>query len=139
MKTISLNDAYILFMAADPHAEEVEENKALAAKAAKMQEKMMAGKELTGEEKNFLKEHFPELAAMADRMEQEAKQLEKSLQGCKSEDEERQVYMDAKMRIMSGTNKEDGSILFLSAAIDKAYSRHTKKGSSSNNQIDLWA
>ena len=138
LNTISPYEAMILFKDADPNAEEVEENKKLAAKATKLQDKMLSGQTLTGKEKSFLREHFPQLADMADRMEQEAEQLEKSLQGCKTKDEAHKAYVDAKARLVSGANKKDGSILFLSAALDEAYARHTGRGGAAK-RIDTWA
>ena len=139
MNSISPGEAYILFAAADPNAEEVERSKALGAKAAKIQDKMLAGKKLTGPEKKFLREHFPDMAAKAARMEQEAAQLERSLQGCNSKEEAQQAYMDAKMRIMSGASKEDGAILFYFAALDATYSEYLKQGASSEKKMDIWA
>lgn len=53
--------------------------------------------------------------------------------GCKSKDEARKVYMNAKTRIMGTSGKDDGSFLFLSAALDEAYSQHTKQGVSKLN------
>ena len=135
--SVSPQEAMLAFLATAPHSDEVEENKALAAKAAKMQDKMLSGQTLTGEEKSFLRANFPQLADMADRMEQEAEQLKKSLEGSKSKDEKYQTYIDAKMRLVSASSKKDGSILFLSAALDEAYSHHMKGGSTS--KLDIWA
>lgn len=137
MKSISPGEAYILFKAADPNAESVERSKELGAKAAKIQNKMLAGQKLTGAEKSFLKEHFPELAATAARMEMEAEQLERRLRSCKSKEEAQQAYMDAKMGIMSGADPKDGSILFYMAAIDKTYSQYMKQGASSEKTMDV--
>ena len=134
---VSPEEALIGFLATAPHSDEVEENKALAAKAAKMQDKMLSGQTLTGEEKSFLRANFPQLADMADRMEQEAAQLKKSLEGSKSKDEKYQTYIDAKMRLVSVSSKKDGSILFLSAALDKAYAQHMKGGATA--KLDIWA
>lgn len=137
LSSISMGEAFILFKAADPHAESVEANKALAAKLAKIQDKLRSGQKLTSAEKKFAQEHDPQMAAMAERMEQEAAQLEKSLQGCNSKEEARQIYMNTKMRIMSGANKEDGSFLLLMTAVDKAYSQYLGQGSSSQRQLDI--
>ena len=136
-RSVSPQEAMLAFLATAPHSDEVEENKALAAKAAKMQDKMLSGQALTGEEKSFLRANFPMLADMADRMDQEAEQLKKSLEGSKSKDEKYQTYIDAKMRLVSASSKKDGSILFLSAALDEAYSQHMKGGSTS--KLDIWA
>ena len=135
--SVTPQEALLAALATAPHSDEVEENKALAAKAAKMQDKMLSGQTLTGEEKSFLRANFPQLADMADRMEQEAEQLKKSLEGSKSKDEKYQTYIDAKMRLVSASSKKDGSILFLSAALDEAYSQHMKRGTTS--KLDIWA
>ena len=75
---------------------------------------------------------------MADRMEQEARQLENSLKGSKSKEEANQIYMDAKMRLVNGTGKKDGSILFLMPAIDNAFSQYMKRGTVSESKINIW-
>ena len=128
LSKISPYEAMILFEAADPNAEEVEASKARGARFAKIQDKMLAGKKITGEEMRFLQENYPPMAALAKRMEQEAEQLEKCLQRSKTEEGKYQAYLEAKMRIISGASKDDGSILFLSAALDAAYARHGKHG-----------
>ena len=137
--SISPGEAYILFAAADPNAESVERSKALGARCAKIQDKMLAGKKLSGAEKEFLREHFPEMAAKAERMEQEAEQLKKKLQGCTSKEEAQQAYMDAKMRVMGGASKEDGSVLFYFAALDATYAEYLKQGNSSEKKLNIWA
>ena len=122
---VSPKEAMIGFMATDPNADEVEESKRLGAKYAKLQEKMLAGKKLEPDEKNFLRKHYPELAAKADQMEQQAEQLKQRLSGCKSKEEAQRAYMEAKMNVMSSADPKDGSSLFLIAAIDEAYAEHT--------------
>ena len=137
--SISMSEAFILFKAADPNAESVEANKALAAKLSKIQDKLMASKKLTSAEKKFAQEHDPHRAAMADRMEQEAEQLEQKLKSSTTKEGKYQAYIDAKMRIMSGANMSkgsDGGMMFLFAALDKAYSQHMKRGTS---KVDIWA
>lgn len=136
--SVSPKEALLAALATQPNAEEVEQNKALAAKATAIQNKMLSGKKLTGAEKSFLRENFQNLAAMADRMEQEARQLENSLKGSKSKEEANQIYMDAKMRLMNGTGKKDGSILFLMPAIDKAFSQYMKRSTISESKINIW-
>ena len=76
----------------------------------------------------ILQEHYTSMAALAKRMEQEAEQLEKCLQRSKTVEGKKQAYLEAKKRIMSGASKDDGSILFLSAALDAAYAKHGKRG-----------
>ena len=122
---VSPKEAMIGFMATDPNAEEVEESKRLGAKYEKLQNKMLQGHKLTGEEKSFLREHYPQLASMADRMEMEAEQLKQKLQGCKSKEAASKAYLEAKMNVLNGMDQKDGSAIFLLAAIDKAYEDHT--------------
>lgn len=100
--SVSPEDAMIGFMATAPHSEEIELDKQRAAEFTKIQNKMLAGKKLSGEEKKFLQEHYPEHAARAEMIEAEAEQLERSLKNCKSKDEAQQVYMNAKTRAMGG-------------------------------------
>lgn len=134
----SPKEALLAALATQPNAKEVEQNKALAAKATAIQNKMLSGNKLTDAEKNFLRENFQNLAAMADRMEQEARQLENSLKGSKSKEEANQIYMDAKMRLVNGTGKKDGSILFLMPAINNAFSQYMKRNTVSESKISIW-
>jgi len=136
--SVSPHEAMIGFMATDPNAESVERSKQMAAKYAPIQQKMLAGKKLTGEEKAFLQENYPAIAAIAERMEQEAEQLERSLQRCESKDEARQVYMEAKTRIMGTANKEDSSVLFLLPTLDRVYNEYLEKGKS-GKKTEFWA
>lgn len=128
-----------LFKAADPNAEEVEKAQARGARFSKIQDKMLAGKKISGEELRFLQENYPEMAATAKRMEQEAAQLEQRLKGIKTKNGKYQSYMEAKMQIMSSASKDDGDFLYLSAALDGAYARHTGRGGKPKSKIDTWA
>ena len=140
MQSLSIREVMILFDDADPHLEEIEKNKELAAKATKLQNKMFSGKTLTGAEKKFLRDNnFTWLADTAERMEQEAKQLKTQLARCKSKDEARQVYINAKARLVGGADKNDGSALFLSPALDEVYSQYMGRGSSKTPMLDIWA
>lgn len=135
-RSVSPQEAMIGFMATSPHAEEIERSKELGAMASKIQCKMLAGKKLSGEEKEFLREHFPELAAKAARMEQEARSLEQKLQRCRTKEEARQVYMEAKRAVMNSVDKNDCSALFYFAALDATYAEYSKEDASSQKKID---
>lgn len=136
--SVSPKEALLAALATQPNAEEVEQNKALAAKATAIQNKMLSGNRLTGAEKSFLRENFPNLAAMADRMEQEAAQLKNSLKGSKSKEEANQIYRDAKMRLVNRTGKNDGSLLFLMSAIDNVFSQYMQRNTVSESKINIW-
>jgi len=136
---VSPKEAMIGFMATAPHSDEVEESKRLGAKYEKLQNKMLQGQKLTGEEKSFLREHYPQLASMADRMEAEAEGLKKKLQGCKSKEAANKAYLEAKINVMNGLDTKDGSALFLMAAIDKAYEEHTGKRTRPKTEINTLA
>jgi len=138
-RLVSPKEAMIGFMATAPHADEVEESKRLGAKCEKLQNKMLQGQKLTGAEKSFLREHYPQLASTADRMEAEAEGLKKKLQGCKSKEAADKAYLEAKMNVMNGLDSKDGSALFLMAAIDKAYEEHTGKKTRPKTEIDTLA
>ncbi len=135
--SVSPSEALIGFMATAPNSDDVERSKALAAIASKIQNKMLSGKKISGEEKNFLREHYPDLAALAARMESEAQQLEAKLRHCKSSKEASQMYMEAKAQLLSSVNKKDGAVLFLMAAIDEAYKNFEEKGNSSKTTINI--
>lgn len=138
LNTVSIRDAYVLFSAADPHAEEIEENKKLAAKYEKIQSKMLAGQKLKSEEKKFLRENYPELASKAEQMEEEAESLKQKLRG-KSSDEARQIYLQAKLNVASQLDSKDGSALFLMAALDSAYAEHTGQKNPRMLSVDISA
>ena len=136
--SVSPEEAMIGFMATAPHSEEIELDKQRAAVFAKIQNKMLAGKKLSGKEKKFLQEHYPEHAARAKMIEAEAEQLERSLKNCKSKDEVQQVYMNAKTRAMGSASRDDGSILLLLPALDKTYNEYLKQGTS-GKKMNIWA
>ena len=139
-ETVSPYEVMVLFKDADPHLEDVERSKELGKIYAKLQTKLLSGKLLTGKEKSWLRENnYTYLANMADRAEQEAEQLKRSLQGCKSKDEAQQAYMNAKLRAMGGSTKNDSAILFLSPVLDKTYAEYKKRGTSTSSQLDIWA
>lgn len=126
----SREEIVIGLLATAPNNDDVERSKALAEKFRPIQDKMLAGKKLTAQEMNFLRENYPEFAATAERMEAEAKALEQKLKACKDPKDAQRVFTEAKTRIMSGASKKDGSILFLSAALDEAYKKHMNRGAS---------
>ena len=136
--SVSPEEAMIGFMATAPHSEEIELDKQRAAVFTKIQNKMLAGKKLSGKEKKFLQEHYPEHAARANMIEAEAEQLERSLKNCKSKDEVQQVYMNAKTRAMGSASRDDGSILLLLPALDKTYNEYLKQGTS-GKKMNIWA
>ena len=138
--TVSPGEVMLLFKDADPHLEDVERSKELGKVYAKLQNKLLSGKTLTGKEKSWLRENnYAALADIADRMEQEAKQLKMQLARCKSKGEARQVYINAKARLVGGADKNDGSALFLSAVLDETYSQYMGRGSSKTSLLDIWA
>ena len=51
--SVSPKEALLAALATQPNAKEVEQNKALAAKATAIQNKMLSGKKLTGAEESF--------------------------------------------------------------------------------------
>ena len=138
--TVSPIEVALLFKDADPHLEDVERSKELGKVYAKLQNKMFSGKLLTSKEISWLRENeYTWLAGVAERAVQEAEQLEKSLRNCKSKDQAHQAYMNAKMRIMGASGKNDGSFLFLSAALDETYSQHMGRRTSTTSMFDIWA
>ena len=140
MASLSIRDVMILFDDADPNLESVERSKELGKIYARLQNKLFSGKTLTGKEKSWLRENnYTWLASAADRVEQEAEQLKRSLARCKSKDEARQVYINAKARLVGGADKSDDVVLFLSPALDEVYSQHTKQGTSRTSMLDIWA
>ena len=112
-----------------PGDEEVERSKALGAIVTKIQNKMLAGQQISIKEKNFLKEHFPEYYAKALQIEAEVEQLKARLKGAKSEEEAARIYMETKANLM-GAAKGDKGVLLMMPAIDEAYRSSMKKGSS---------
>lgn len=140
MDSLSIGEVMLLFKDADPNLETVERSKELGKVYAKLQNKMFSGKLLTGKEIRWLRENdYTWLAGAAERAVQEAEQLKTQLARCKSKDEARQVYMNAKSLLVGGADKNDGAALFLSAALDEVYSQHTKQGTSKISQLDIWA
>lgn len=138
LQLVSPQEAMIGFLATAPHADEIEENKKLAAKCEKIQNKMLSGQKLKPDEKIFLRENYPELAAKAEQMELQAEQLEKQLKARKSNDAANKIYLEAKMNVLSGLNEKDGSALFILAALDETFNRHRGRNTS-YKKIDIVA
>jgi len=81
---------------------------------------MFAGKPLSGAEKQFLQEHYPEFYAKAIQIEQEVAQLKARLKAANSKEEASQIYLETKMRLI-GNGKDPASVFFTKPAIDEAY------------------
>ena len=121
---ISINEAYRRFMETAPGNDEVERSKALSAKFIPIQAKMRMGKPLNGEEKAFIREHYPELYAQAMQIEQEIKAFKAKLQTSGSKEESQRICMEAKLMAMSAV-KDSGIMLCLIPALDDAYRSFT--------------
>lgn len=126
----SLLEALSKFRSSAAQQDEAVLEKQKSTRYAKIQSKLLAGKKLTGEEKKFLKEHYPELAAKVEKIEAEAEQLERRLKNCKSEEEAQQIYMEARMSANIGPGKKDGTALMLVPALERAYNEYLTKGKS---------
>ena len=138
--TVSPGEVMLLFKDADPHLEDVERSKELGKVYAKLQNKMFSGKLLTSKEISWLRENdYAWLASTAERAVAEAEELKSRLARCKSNDEAHKVYINAKSRLVGGADKSDGAILFLSPALDEAYSHYMKHGTSKTSTVDIWA
>jgi len=116
----SMNDFIAAFEAADPNRAEVERSIELSKKFIPIQNKMFAGKPLSGAEKQFLQEHYPEFYAKAIQIEQEVAQLKARLKAANSKEEASQIYLETKMRLI-GNGKDPASVFFTKPAIDEAY------------------
>jgi len=113
-------------MAPGPNDEDVARSIELSKRYIPIQNKMLAGKLLSDEEKNFLKEHFPEAYAKAIQIEQEVAQLKARLRASKSKEEANRIYMETKMNLMSGGVNDKGMLLMM-PAIDEAYRESMKQ------------
>ncbi len=126
------------FLATAPNSDEVEADHARAAICRPIQDKMLAGKKLTGREKKFLREYYPQLAATAERMEAEAKALEQRLARCKSPEDAQRMVAEAKAQVLGGVSEKDSYGLFVAAALDGEYKKHQKR-SASGITMEIWA
>lgn len=120
MRNVDINDVRKSMEASRPHAAEIEQSKANAEKGVPIQNKMLSGKPLTAEEKNFLREHFPDLYAAAIRIEEEVKMLKEQLSGCKSKEDADKLITQKKMQV-AARGKGDNLASSLIAAFDEAY------------------
>jgi len=112
-------------IAPGPNDEDVARSIELSKKFVPIQNKMFAGKPLTGAEKQFLQEHYPEFYAKAIQIEQEVAQLKARLKTAKSKEEAARIYNETKLSLMSG-GKNDKGILLMAPAIDEAYNNFRK-------------
>jgi hypothetical protein len=110
-----------MFEENDPNRASVEQSKALSAKFVPIQQKLLAGKQLSPAEKSFIQEHYPSLYAQAMKIEQEVEQLKTRLQNSKSKEEANQIYLETKMRVMGAAGKDNGLSFGMIPALDNAF------------------
>lgn len=117
---VSPKEALMAALTTAPNNDDVERSKALAAKFAPIQNKMLSGKKLTAEEKQFLQKYYPEFATTARRIEQEIEQLRNQVRHSKSREDANRLIMEKKIQLMN-SGKKDGFLLFIMPAIDEAF------------------
>ena len=117
---VSPQEALMAALATAPNNEDVERSKELAAKFGPIQAKMLAGKPLTTEEKSFIQKHYPELAAIGQRVEREVQELRNQVKNSNSKEESSRLIMEKKMQFMNA-GKNDSFILFMMPAFDEAF------------------
>jgi hypothetical protein len=102
-----------------PHKEEIERQNVLAAKLGPIDAKMKCGKQLAPEEKNFLKEHFPEYYLIAIRIEREMEQFRKQLSRCDTKEDKLRLAMEKKKQLLGVSKIDPGYVQCMLAAIDE--------------------
>lgn len=117
---VSPQEAFMAALATAPNTEDVERSKELAAKFSPIQAKMLSGKPLTAEEKSFIQEHYPELFAIAQRVEQEVKELRNQVKNSSSKEESNRLISEKKMQFMNAS-KNAPFISFMMPALEAAF------------------
>jgi hypothetical protein len=91
-----------------------------SARFGAIRDKLLNGQKLSGSEKSFLQENYPELYAQAMQVEQEIAQFRSQLNRASSKEEANRIYMEKKMQALSMGSK-NGMIMIMSPALDAAY------------------
>jgi len=122
------------FINSDPNKEEIDRQKAMAAKFQPIDTKMKCGKPLSPEEMKFLREYYPDIYMVAIRVQREREILEIQLRNCNTKEEKLQVITQKKLDIASVAQytpeKDEMGMLFIQcmlAAIDEEVKKVLKE------------
>lgn len=80
---------------------ETEESQARYRKYEKIIRKMYSGRRLTAAEMRFLRQHYPEAAAKAERIQREIEMVEEQLRTCDTQEEAEQVYEQVRTQALA--------------------------------------
>ncbi len=108
--------------------EKLELEKAKGERIREITEKLNMGKRLSQEEKDFLREHSPQLYEEVVKIEEEREKFRQELKGAKTPDEAEQLLIQKKTTIMSGSAKNSSPQMML-AAMEDEYKNFMGKGS----------
>ena len=98
---------------------ETEESQARYRKYEKIIRKMYSGRRLTAAEMRFLRQHYPEAAAKAERIQREIEMVEEQLRTCDTQEEAEQVYEQVRTQALARFAQKDSSGLAVLAAVQR--------------------
>ena len=80
---------------------------------------MYSGRRLTAAEMRFLRQHYPEAAAKAERIQREIEMVEEQLRTCDTQEEAEQVYEQVRTQALARFAQKDSSGLAVLAAVQR--------------------
>lgn len=98
---------------------ETEESRVRYRKYEEIIRKMHTGRQLTAAEMRFLRQHYPEAAAKADRIQQEIEMVEEQLRTCDTQEKAEQVYEQVRTQALTRFAQKDSSGLAVLAAVQR--------------------
>lgn len=96
-------------------------------KLQKIKNKLKSGARLTGEEKEFLREHAPELYRKVIALERERAAYEEQLKAARTRDDAEKIRMDKMAMAAAVAKKEDAEFLMIRTAQLQAAEAETRK------------
>ncbi len=105
----------------EDEVKKVEESQARYKKYERILNRMMTGKKLTAEEMQFLRQHYPEAAAKAERIQQEIQMLEEQFRACDTAEETDQLYEKVKTEALLRFAQKDSTGMALLPAVERMH------------------
>lgn len=103
---------------------ETEESQARYQEYERIRDKMLTGEKLTAEEMRFLRQHYPEAAAKAERIQREMKMIRAQFQACDTAEETDQVLEKVRTAALSRFAQKDSTGVALLPEIERMHAAY---------------
>ena len=105
----------------EDEVKETEESQARYQEYERIRNKMLTGEKLTAEEMRFLRQHYPEAAAKAERIQREMKMIRAQFQACDTAEEADQVLEKVRTAALSRFAQKDSTGVALLPEIERMH------------------